>query len=223
MNKNTIFVLAFLVVGGLTGFLLWNQSNNNSVSTTNNGDFLDGNNVEPRTEMESDFADAVSPSDDDNDQAERLWPHAFKAPDIGLKERVAEEWKQFSAKYPNNIYIPSMFRSKPMTKEEETMALETLDSVTSQESNIAAFVSNNRYATGEAPEGLKEKDVNPKEQARYFDYKIRELQSRIQLIENFLESGEADASQRSIAQDDLKSWKEELKKITEVSKKVPTT
>jgi hypothetical protein len=223
MNKNSILVVAFLAVVGVAGFLFWNQSSNNTNVSAQNGDLLDGTSSDPRVDMESDYADAAFPSDDDNDQAERLWPHAFKTPDIGLKERVAEEWKQFSAKYPNNIYIPSMFRSKPMTKEEEASALETLDSVTSQEASLASFISNNRYATGEPPEGRKEKDANPKEQAKYFDYKIRELQSRIQLIENFLESGDADASQRSIAQEDLKSWKEELKKYQEVSKKVPTT
>jgi len=224
MNKNTILAVVFLAVLGVAGIYVWNQSND-SANTANNqsGDFMTQEGGSSASSFESDYTDATAPSDEDADQAERLWPHILKPQVPGLKEKVAEEWRSFSAKYPNNVYIPSMFKSRPMTKEEEREALETLDAVGSQEANLGAFIANNKYATGEPPAPKTEKDANPKEQARFFDYKIRELQSRIELIENYLQSGEADASQKAIAAEDLKSWKNELKKFQEVAKSVPNT
>lgn len=171
----------------------------------------------------SNFPDAPTPMSDEEKEVSRLWPHALDKQDPKLKEKVRKEWQDFSRKYPENIYIPHEIRGVSLTESEERDIIETLDSFTSVDSQFASFAAANKYASpgSEAPSGMNEKDANPKEMAAYFDYKIRELESRIQLIEYTMENSRLSSITEEIAKSDINTWKKEIANLKEVQSQIP--
>ncbi|XDD50325.1 hypothetical protein AB3N59_00435 [Leptospira sp. WS92.C1] len=177
------------------------------------------------SEMDPYFPDAPHPFNEDpelEDQAKKLWPEAFKprkTPEE--KEQIRKEWNDFIARYPNNLYIPSEFRPA-LSESEEKTARERLDSVTSVESQNAIARSLGKYAEpGNEPKPPSESSVNPKDQLTYINYKIDELESRIQLIEYTIQQGKLDPSQIGTANRDLTIWKKELDQLRQVQSLIP--
>ncbi|TGN10099.1 hypothetical protein [Leptospira ilyithenensis] len=167
------------------------------------------------------FADAPYPEDDELSQAEKLWPFALeKKPD--RKEKVKEEWRDFAAKYPKNFYIPKEIRP-PRTEAEEQQAQELLEDFTAMDASFASFISKNKWSEpGNNPPSAGPERPAPAKQRAYFDYKIYELESRIQMIEYWMEN-QASATEKVNADKDLKVWRKELSSLQEVRSQVPQT
>ena len=165
------------------------------------------------------WPDAPAP-DISAEEIRRLWPDLYlPRPD---REEVARQWKEFSDTHPDNLYIPSRFQT-PLTEAQEKARRETLDLVSSVETRLAANQAKARNAEpGEdGPDAPSESPVKPEEQRQYFQYRIKELESRIQLIQYFIENGEPDKQQRNMAAEEIATWKKELEEYQEVMKQIP--
>ncbi|EPG73242.1 hypothetical protein LEP1GSC058_3235 [Leptospira fainei serovar Hurstbridge str. BUT 6] len=173
------------------------------------------------------FPDAPHPFTEDPElegQAKRLWPHAFgpKKTDAD-RERIREEWVEFAFKYPKNIYIPAEFRT-PLTQDEERKAKERLDLVTAAESQFAISRNAGKFAEpGVSPSQVTDPQVTPQQQKAYFDYKIQELESRIQLVEYSIQQGKLDPSQIQEANQDISTWKNQLQQLRQTLDTVPSS
>ncbi|MCB1139752.1 MAG: hypothetical protein KDK23_13390 [Leptospiraceae bacterium] len=154
------------------------------------------------------------------EEIRRLWPDLYlPRPD---REEVARQWKDFAAKHPENFYIPNRFR-EPLTEQQEKDRRETLDLVSSVESRLATNKAKARSAEPgqDGPDAPEESPVTPEEQRAYFQYRIQELESRIQLIDYFITNGEPDEQQKKLAAEEIKTWQKELDEYKEVMESIP--
>lgn len=166
------------------------------------------------------FVEAPSPEELDFAQAEVLWPFALeKKPN--RKEQVKEEWREFAAKYPKNFYIPREIKQK-LTESEEKEQLDLLDDFTAMDASFSSSVASSKWNEGNPKETPLAKP-EPSKQRRYFDYKIHELESRIQMVEYWMETKQPQADAKQNAEKDLKLWKSELSSLKEVRSQVPNT
>ncbi|UOG60603.1 hypothetical protein [Leptospira noguchii] len=178
------------------------------------------------SEMDPYYPDAPHPFNEDPDleaQVKKFWPEALhpkKTPEE--KEQIRKEWTDFIARYPKNIYIPSEFRP-PLTETEEKKARERLDTFTDIETKNAIVYSLAKYTEpGKPPEEPpSQPNVDPKEQHAYFQYRIEELESRIQLIEYTIQEGRLESDQVETAYQDLEDWKKELLELKQVQSQIP--
>ncbi|MBE8363816.1 hypothetical protein [Leptospira borgpetersenii] len=177
------------------------------------------------SEMDPYYPDLPHPFNEDPElevQAKKLWPEAFR-PKMTLeeKEEIQREWTDFIARYPKNLYIPAELRP-PLTEAEEKELRERLDTFTDVESrNISVRFLEKYSEPGKEPELSSESNVTPKEQLVYINYKIKELESRIQLIEYTIEQKKLDSDQMEIAKQDLMDWKDELSELKQVQSQIP--
>ncbi|WP_061220989.1 hypothetical protein [Leptospira borgpetersenii] len=177
------------------------------------------------SEMDPYYPDLPHPFNEDPElevQAKKLWPEAFRpkmTPEE--KEEIRREWTDFIARYPKNLYIPAELRP-PLTEAEEKELRERLDTFTDVESrNISVRFLEKYSEPGKEPELSSESNVTPKEQLVYINYKIKELESRIQLIEYTIEQKKLDSDQMEIAKQDLMDWKDELSELKQVQSQIP--
>ncbi len=226
MDKNKWMLL----LGGAIAILLAVLFFTNRNETTESGSNVSSNGSDSYNNGSSfssdfvNFPEAPKPNDDDMvAQAEKLWSHALEPKDPNQRERVRKEWQEFAKVYPNNLYIPNEILGS-ITPAEEKMIIETLDSFTSVDSKFASIASASRYAApGSEPPTLKEKDVNPKEMSQYFDYKIREMESRIELLEYTMEKSRLSSTEEATAKKDVALLKKELANQKEVKQQVPNS
>lgn len=224
MNKNRWMLLlggAFLI---LITIMMYSQTEN-----ANRDAKLKSENKDPwssdRSSDGSDFTnfpEAPRPEEDVRAEVEKLWAHALEPKDPKRKERVRKEWQDFAQKHPTNIYIPNEIRG-PLTEAEEKDIIETLDSFTSMEAKFASYIASNKYAEPgtEAPERISEKDADPKEMAKYFEYKVRELESRIELLEYTMEKARLSSVDEANAKKDIDELKKQLVNLKEMQAQVP--
>jgi hypothetical protein len=170
------------------------------------------------------FPEAPKPDEDVLvSQAEKLWPHAFEPKDPNRKERVRKEWQDFAKVYPKNLYIPNEIRGT-LTPAEEKSVIETLDAYTSIDAKFASINSASKYANpGTEPPAPNQKDVSPKEMTQYFDYKIQEIESRIELLEYTMEKSRLSSIDESTAKNDIALLKKELASLKDVKAQVPNS
>lgn len=181
------------------------------------------------------YPDAPNPFDENEelfDEVERLWPDALNSVTLWPqalypeknkhREKVREEWIDFSNKYPENIYIPNEYK-EPLTEESAAEIREELDNFTDMTARQANFSAMTKYASPgtEPPQAPSEAEVSPEVQRSYFRYKKKELESRIQLVRYMMENSYLEKDQQEIAMKDLEKWQKELNQIIEISKKVP--
>ncbi|GBF48671.1 hypothetical protein LPTSP4_01710 [Leptospira ryugenii] len=171
---------------------------------------------------EPEFSDAPRPDDDELGQAETLWPFALeKKPN--RKEQVKEEWREFAAKYPNNFYIPREMRPS-LTAEQEKENQVLLEDFTAVDASIAAELSRGKWSEpGSNPSAEPSSRPTASKQKAYFDFKIHELESRIQMIEYWMEKQPSLGAEKATAERDLKLWRQELSSLQEVRNSVPKT
>ncbi|MDF3819387.1 hypothetical protein P3G55_05730 [Leptospira sp. 96542] len=223
MNKRLIVLLSVcgLVLVGSIALLFKGQGD----TITTNKTKLDMNSSESKRIAdfifeEPEFADAPNPEEMELAQAEVLWPFALeKKPN--RKEEVKEEWREFAAKHPNNFYIPREMRPKP-TEAEEKIQIQTMETFAAMDAMQAASVSKSKWSDAA---NAKEPNVRPepKDQKVYFDYKIHELESRIQMIEYWMENKQPTSATRLSAEKDIQLWKKELTSLKEIRSQVPNT
>jgi hypothetical protein len=140
---------------------------------------------------DSQYPDAPLPYVEDpsmEDEAVNLWPTAIKSvKDDKHREKVKEEWRDFATKYPKNIYVMNEFRPA-MTEKEAKERRATMETFTGVDATYARMESKFKYSEPgseppKAPKSAKDAGVTPDEQKVYFSYRIRELESRIELMD----------------------------------------
>ncbi len=168
------------------------------------------------------YLDAPKPNLDP-EEVFKLWPD-LQNPQKVNKEEIEKQWIEFARKYPNNFYIPTKYLN--LTEEQLQQRQKELETFTYLESKYSAFKSklNKEAKPGiDAPE-IKEISIEPEEQQIYFQYKIKELQSRIELIEYWLENegNNLTSQQKELAEQDLQQWKKELNEYNKLLKEIPS-
>jgi hypothetical protein len=159
----------------------------------------------------------------DPEEVFKLWPD-LQNPQRVNKEEIEKQWIEFARKYPNNFYIPTKYLN--LTEEQLQQRQKELETFTYLESKYASIKSklNKEAQPGvDGPEAIKEINPEPEEQRTYFQYKVKELQSRIELIEYWLENEGANlnSQQKELAEQDLQQWKKELNEYNKLLKEIP--
>lgn len=178
-----------------------------------------------KTYADSIYPDAPSPFTEDpklEDEAAFLWPTALQSvKDEKHKEKVREEWKAFASMYPKNIYLLNEYKP-PMSKEQEEKIIADMNTFAEVESFFARNVATSKYAAvGVEPQTSNTPGVTPQAQKVYFDYKIQELESRIQLIEYAKENKALSPEQEAMANKEIAAWKKEIEDLKAVAKTIP--
>ncbi len=172
------------------------------------------------------YPDAPSPfvNGEAEEEARNLWPTAIKSTkDDAHREKVKEEWRDFASRYPKNIYVLNEYRA-PLTDKDVAERRASLDTFTGVDTYFYREASRVRYAeSGKDPVTPKDAGVTPDQQRAFFDYKIREVESRIELIQYAREQKGLSSDQEKIADRDIAQWKKELEDLQKVSKTVPNT
>ncbi len=171
------------------------------------------------------YPDAPSPFTEDaklEDEAVFLWPTALQSvKDDKHREKVKEEWRAFASAYPNNIYVLNEYKPS-MTKEQEEKVIAEMNTFTEVETFFARNVSSGKYAAvGVEPQTSNTPGITPQAQKVYFDYKIIELESRIQLIEYAKQNKAFSSEQEAMADKEIANWKKEIEELKEVAKTIP--
>ncbi|MFN3605367.1 MAG: hypothetical protein ACK4UJ_11725 [Leptonema sp. (in: bacteria)] len=166
------------------------------------------------------YGDAPKPNLDP-EEIFKLWPDLAQKMEID-KEKIDQEWIDFARKYPDNFYIPTKYLNlTEKQKEERIKELENFADIEAKLSAQKAKLEKESKVGIDGPEPPEKPSVTPDEQKSYFDYKIRELQSRIQLIEYWIENQNIDPQQKKMAEEDLQQWKKELSEYENIRKQIP--
>ncbi|MCZ8342779.1 MAG: hypothetical protein O9301_07090 [Leptospira sp.] len=223
MNKRIKVILslsAVLFLGMILLLVTTNSKTKGQVSSTEKEESEYHSKLAKTVFDDPEFAEAPSPEELELAQAEVLWPFAQeKKPN--RKEQVKEEWRDFAAKYPKNFYIPREIKQR-LSEKEEKEQLDLLDDFTAMDASFSSSVASSKWDTGNPPNEPSSKPEAAK-QKRYFDYKIYELESRIQMVEYWMETKKPSAEVKQNAEKDLKLWRTELSSLKEVRNQVPNT
>ena len=228
-KQGLIITLAVLVILGLAAFFFIPDGSIKTVKKSNpKEDKLPKLPSDSGDDFYSSiYTDAPKPEQEEprlESQVKNLWPHlAIQINWKEKKERVKKEWTEFSAKYPDNIYIPSSFKA-PSTEEEKKQARKENDTFLSvfTGASLSELMARNAKP-GELAKDPGAKAFKPEEQRAFFFYKQKELKSRIELVEYAMSFNKLLGDQAELAKKDLEVWKKELQQIEEISKTVPKT
>ena len=215
MNKKLLLV-AGLVIAGLI-ILIFLLGPGQEGSKTDGGIDISGG-----TNTPADYKDAPPPTGDveQMEQIRNLWPDAFEKK-TDKKEAVIKEWKELAAKYPKNFYIPDEFKPA-LSDEEKAEKIKRMNTFLAVESQSAALRAKLKYApTGATPPAATE-GVTAEQQKVYFEYRINELESRIQLLEFAMDRQGLDKDQVASAAEDMEKWRVELKELKKVQASITT-
>lgn len=211
MNKYLIVIilLAIVIAIALTVFRSASDNVSEQDPQGRNESILDQSATILEDWYEATGNEGIPPPDMDPDRIHELWPDVFEpAPD---KERIRRQWRDFSQLYPDNLYIPVRYLPEP-TREESKRRVEILGTVAKVQSQIAALQAKGRGSRPgqDGPPAPSEPTVTPEEQRTYFNYRIRQLRSKIQLLEYYLAKNDVDATRRSEINSELAGWNSQL-------------
>ena len=205
MNKKSLVIGAVALIAVLVVIIVYLSLDEKKEPGENKTGF--------KTEGTKGYPGAPDPAADLEklDQIRNLWPDIFqKKPDT---EAVKKEWSDFARRYPNNFYLPPDFRP-PMSEEERKEHQKELNTFTHVEATIASLRSKSKFvAPGTPPPKVLETDYSPEEQKVYFNYRIKELQSRVELLDFALEKKGLDNDQVARAKKEREEWQEQLKQL----------
>lgn len=177
----------------------------------------------------------LPPPTEAQSEVDRLWPHVrLGPPSAQERSRIRAQWVRFATSYPDNLYVPSEFRPA-LNEEQRQAARQQLDDTTAMAARMAAQKHADRYAqppsvadlaqrqTGAAPseQQARASGVTPAQQRNFFSYRIRELESRIQLVEFYLASDDLAATKKAAATKEVTVWKKELEELTRLRAQIP--
>ena len=197
MNKKLLIavgaVIAILLVVAIAVLMRGEkeQKHTDIVSTVDN--WVDPSTIKDREELE---------------QVQRLWPEVFQK-DPREPEKVKAEWKEFAERYPKNFYLPPAFR-RPATEDEKKAHRKRLDTYTDVATRFARIGTKAKFAEPGKPIPASEETFTFEEQQTYFNYRIEELESRIQLLDFAMEKNGLDADQISRSKKERADWQKEL-------------
>jgi hypothetical protein len=181
----------------------------------------------------------TAPTPDALSDVDRLWPHVrLGPPSAQERAHIRAQWVNLSARYPDNLYIPSEFRP-PLNPAQRQQARAQLDDTTAMAARMAAQKHADRFAAppsvgdaaqrqvgaGTAPseQQAREAGVSPAQQRNFFNYQIRELESRIQLVEFYLAADDMVATKKAAAQKEVRLWKKELEELNRLRAQIPAS
>ncbi|PJZ71005.1 hypothetical protein CH373_00260 [Leptospira perolatii] len=226
IRKHFIWIAISIVVLLLVFIFFWLQNHSEIPSISQESESILEKDEIHSGSME--FPEAPHPFQEDPDlegEAKRLWPEVVFSQNKKVdREKIRDEWNDFAKRYPKNIYIPKEFRPQ-LSSAEEKARLEKLDKISAAEAQFALAKGAGRYSEpGAQPSANSmEPKVTPSEQKAYFEYKIEELESRIQLIEYSINERQIDSSQLEEAKRDLLLWRKELEQVKQVLETVPAS
>ncbi len=166
------------------------------------------------------YVDAPKPNLDP-EEVFKLWPDLAKKMEVD-QEKIDQEWIDFARKYPNNFYIPTKYLNlTEKQKEERIKELENFADIESRIASLKSKLERDSKVGIDGPEAPEKPNLAPEEQKAYFSYKIRELESRIQLIEYWLENQNINPEQKNNAEEEIKQWKKELSEYQSLLKQIP--
>lgn len=178
---------------------------------------------------------APEPVAESQSEVDRLWPHVrLGPPSAQERSRIRAQWAGFSARYPDNLYVPAEFRPA-LNEVQRQAARQQLDDTTAMAARMAAQKHADRYAqpptlgeaaqrhSGAAPseQQARSAGVTPAQQRNFFSYRIRELESRIQLVEYYLASDDMAATKKAAATKEVTVWKKELEELIRLRAQIP--
>lgn len=168
-------------------------------------------------------AAAPAPATPDED-ALRLWPHLRQgAPTREQQAAVQAQWSRFAQAHPDNVYLPAAMQAS-LTPEQVRAARQRLDNTTAVVARQAAQSHAQKYAEpGQAPPAAPAEPVDVAMQRDFFDYKIRELESRLQLVNFYLANGQPSAEKRAAANKDIQQWTRELESLRQARAMLPSS
>ncbi len=164
------------------------------------------------------YDDAPSPilSQEDKEMVRRLWPDVL-TPRENNREAVRKEWEKFAQKYPENIFIPDSIKPD-LSEKQEKERRKTLDAYTSVATRFAVMEAKAKNAqAGTEPSAPSTEGITPEQQKLYFDYKIKETQSKIDLMQYALDSNGLDNDQKTEAQTQMEAWKKDLEQYKKMA------
>ncbi len=165
----------------------------------------------------------VLPAPTPDDEALRLWPHLRQGgPTREQQAQVQAQWNRFAQAYPDNLYVPAHLQAS-LTPEQARAARQRLDNTTAVAAQQAAQTYAQRYATPDQPAPAPPAMPDPAVQRDFLDYKIRELESRLQLVSFYLANGQPSAAKRAVAHKDIEQWNHELESLRQARAGLPSS
>lgn len=176
-----------------------------------------------------------APGAEAQSEVDRLWPHVrLGPPSAQERSRIRAQWVRFSTNYPDNLYVPAEFRPA-LNEVQRQAARQQLDDTTAMAARMAAQKHADRYAqppsvgdlaqrqTSAAPseQQARASGVTPAQQRNFFSYRVRELESRIQLVEFYLASDDMAATKKAAATKEVTVWKKELEELIRLRAQIP--
>lgn len=158
-----------------------------------------------------------------DEEALRLWPHLRQGgPTREQQAQVQAQWVRFAQEYPDNLYIPAHLQAS-LTPQQAGAARQRLDNTTAVVAQQAAQSYAQRYATPNQPPPGPPAVPDPAVQRDFLDYKIHELESRLQLVNFYLANGQPSAEKRAAAHKDIQQWNHELESLRQVRASLPSS
>jgi hypothetical protein len=154
----------------------------------------------------------------------RLWPHLSQpAQTPERRAAVQAEWRRFAQTYPDNMFLPPSMQAK-LTPEQARVEGLRVDNAMRMIRREAAQISARKNAEpGQAPPPAPAKPLDVAVQRDFYDFKIRELESLLQLGNYFLSHGQPSASERAEAEKDIQEWTRELESLRQVRSTLPSS
>lgn len=202
MNKKTIFILlgglAIALLAAL--FFLLNTPEREKVA------------LGPEESPAPAFEELPDPAADleTAEQIERLWPDLKqKEPD---EMEVRRNWQEFSKRFPDNLYLPDEYL--PAGTEEDVKR--TRKQVRAY-MKVVGQMKNARRQFSDLQPGQNPPETqagySPEEQKLYFEYRLKELRSKIELVEFSREKGALSAYELKEANQRVAEWRKEIQEL----------
>lgn len=166
---------------------------------------------------------AAPPPTTPDEEALRLWPHLRQGgPTREQQALVQAQWNRFAQAYPDNLYVPAYLQAS-LTPEQARAARQRLDNTTAVAAQQAAQTYAQRYASPDQPPPRPPAMPDPAVQRDFLDYKIHELESRLQLVNFYLANGQPSAAKRAAAHKDIQQWNHELESLRQARASLPSS
>lgn len=154
----------------------------------------------------------------------RLWPHLRQAgPTREEQAAVQAQWSRLAQQHPDNLYLPSGMQAA-LTPDQARVARQRLDNTTAVVAQQAVQSYAQKYAApGQDAPPPPAAPADAAMQRDFFDYKIRELESRLQLVQFYLANGQPTAQKRVAANKDIQQWTRELESLRQARAMLPSS
>lgn len=160
------------------------------------------------------------------EEAFKLWPHLREAgPSPAQLAQVHAQWSQLAQMYPDNLYLPSQYLA-PKSAQQVRVARERLDDSSAMEAEMATLRQAYRYGGADqvpspppSLDSLSPQDIAMRR--NYFDTRIHQLESLVQLVDFWFAKDAPNATDRATAEKEREQWTSELETMRGVRAVLP--